>query len=139
MRTRGRISASELTVIPVQPGKYHIRPPDNLDSTELRLFNQTVASMPANHFSAGDADLLVTYVRAVLHVRQYEKELAADKTLIKHWTQATRVQAQLASRLRLCPQARTTAKTAGRTHANQPPMSYYDYMAAQREADDDEA
>src|SRR5262245_8637814 len=135
MRTRGRISASELTVIPLQPGRQRIRPPDNLDQIELRLFNQTIASMPANHFSAGDADLLVSYIRAVLHVRHYEKELATDKSLLKHWSQATKVQAQLASRLRLCPQARTTAKTAGRTHINQPPISYYDHIAAQRETD----
>jgi hypothetical protein len=58
--------------------------------------------------------LLVSYVQATLLSRQAIKDVAKDAAAMALWEKAVRVQAMLATRLRLSPQARTDPKTIGR-------------------------
>jgi len=121
MRTRGRRSAAELAVIPIRPRDHRLRPPDDLGADEAALFRELVASCRADHFVAADAHLLACYAQALLISRRS----AGDPTLLQRWEKATRLAAQLAPKLRLCPSSRQDAKTAARHSADYRP-SYYD-------------
>jgi hypothetical protein len=125
---RGRTSAAELSVVRFEPAPYRVAPPADLIATESELFRRIVADCSPDHFVASDTPLLVSYVQATLIARNAAKALAAgDGDALAVWSQAARMQATLATRLRLAPQARTDPKTLARRAAAHRP-SYYDTM-----------
>jgi hypothetical protein len=71
-----------------------------------------------------DLPLLVSYVQATLLARRAATALAKDISMIAIWEKATRMQATLATRLRLAPQARSDPKTIARGSANHNPSAY---------------
>jgi hypothetical protein len=58
-----------------------------------------------------DLPLLVSYVQATLLSRQAVAGASTDAAALALWEKATRMQATLATRLRLSPQARLDPKT----------------------------
>jgi hypothetical protein len=73
----------------------------------------------------GDIPLLASYVQATILARGAVKEAAQDPRSLAVWEKATRMQATLATRLRLSPQSRVDPKVVGR---NRPTPSAYDLM-----------
>jgi hypothetical protein len=62
------------------------------------------------HFRSSDLPLLASYVQASVIAR----DAARDASKIMLWERAVRMQATLATRLRLSPQSRIDPKTLGR-------------------------
>jgi hypothetical protein len=111
MQQRGRKSAAS-HLLPVGVGGEPARlvPPAFLSAEEAALFAEVVAACDACHFRKSDESLLVAFVQATLMSR----EAAHDPSNIMVWEKATRMQATLATRLRLAPQSRIDPKTLGR-------------------------
>jgi hypothetical protein len=129
MRQRGRRSSDNLKVIAFKPGQTRIDPPADLSEAEAEAFRRIVADCTADHFVASDVPLLVSYVQSTLLSRRAARALSnGNGDALVVWQTATKMQATLATRLRLAPQARTDPKTlARRTAAHR--SSYYDTMA----------
>lgn len=110
-------------------------PPSSLTSAERAVFKDIVSACDARHFAKGDAQLLLSYVQIILAVRKLaavanrKPSPGAFVSLEK----MARLQASLATKLRLSPQSRLDRKTAGRLVARQEKASYYD-----RATDDDD-
>jgi hypothetical protein len=68
----------------------------------------------AKHFVPSDLPLLISFVQATLLSRKAIAKAAGDKDALATWEKATRMQATLATRLRLAPQSRTDPKTLAR-------------------------
>jgi hypothetical protein len=108
MRQRGRKSSAELVAFPVIEHRPSIDPPSSLTKAERSLFNELAAN--AEHLRPTDAPLLASYVQATLVSRRS----ARDPSKVDIWEKATRLQAMLATKLRLTAQARTGTRTVGR-------------------------
>jgi hypothetical protein len=91
-----------------------LRPPPTLTNAERSLFVEIVEACSPKHFVPSDLPLLVSFIQSTLLSRQAIKDAAEDTTALAVWEKATRMQATLATRLRLAPQARTDPKTVGR-------------------------
>jgi hypothetical protein len=115
MRKRGRISAAA-TVVPLSVNGLppRIAAPPGLRTDEQMLFNELVGACDPRHFVETDIPLLVSYIQSTLLSRRAAANLEADPRLVTVWEKATRMQATLATRLRLAPQARTDPKTIAR-------------------------
>jgi len=114
MRKRGRKSGDELTVINVNGDPPRLDPPPTLTDPERALFVEIVQACSPKHFVPSDVPLVVSYVQATLLSRQAVTNAATTPAMLALWEKATRMQATLATRLRLSPQARTDPKTIGR-------------------------
>lgn len=115
MRQRGRKSAANLaTVLVVDGSRPRLNPPPNLSNAERTLFVELIGACSQNHFVESDMPLLVSYIQSTLLSRGAAAGLADDPSKIIIWEKATRMQAMLATRLRLAPQARTDPKTIDR-------------------------
>jgi len=125
VRNRGRRSVADLAVIPIRPRDHRLQPPADLDANAAAIFRELAASVPAAHFIESDRHLLATYAMAL----SISRRSAGDPASLQQWERATRIVAQLSSKLRLCPSSRLDPKTAGRRSANYAP-SYYERMAA---------
>jgi hypothetical protein len=121
---RGRQSAAELSINPTGSAHQRLAPPVDLTATEAKLFRELVACCVPNHFVRSDLPLLVSYVQATLLSRRAASALAKNAAMISVWEKATRMQATLATRLRLAPQARTDPKTIARRLAGHSPSAY---------------
>ena len=110
MRQRGRKSAANLATFRVDGAPPRPHPPAYLQDDERTLFTELVAACDARHFVESDLPLLVSYVQATL----LSRATARDPKMIAVWEKATRMQATLATRLRLAPQSRTDPKTIAR-------------------------
>jgi hypothetical protein len=96
-----------------------LRPPPDLTKPEQALFTELVASNPPTHFVQSDLPLLISYVQASLMARQAFRDMAQDMPgAMSSWTQATKMQATLSTRLRLTPHSRLDAKRAAREAAS---------------------
>jgi hypothetical protein len=73
-----------------------------------------VNACAADHFVKSDMPLLISYVQSTLLSRSAIKKAATDKAALAVWDRATKMQATLATRLRLAPQSRIDPKTVGR-------------------------
>lgn len=115
MRKRGRQSAAA-NVVPLSltglPPR--LTAPVGLRTDEQTLFNELVGACDPRHFVKSDVPLLISYVQSTLLSRRTAADLEADPRVITIWEKATRMQATLATRLRLAPQARTDPKTLAR-------------------------
>jgi hypothetical protein len=114
MRKRGRKSSDELAVINVNGDPPRLDPPPTLTDPERALFVEIVQACSPKHFVPSDLPLVVSYVQATLLSRQAVTNAATAPAMLTLWEKATRMQATLATRLRLSPQARTDPKTIGR-------------------------
>jgi len=128
MNKRGRPSIGDLTVVPIERGRQRLEPPADLSATEASLFRSIVANCSPDHFVPSDVPLLVSYIQSTLLSRRAAKALATDAAALNVWDRATRMQATLATRLRLAPQARSDPKAVTRKLAAHRP-SYYDTVA----------
>ena len=108
MRQRGRRSAASLAVINVTGTPPRPSPPPGLTKAERTLFAELVAA--SKHLTESDSQLLVSFAQATLTAQR----AARDPSKIDAWERAVRVQAMLATKLRLSPQSRTDPKTVGR-------------------------
>jgi hypothetical protein len=116
MRQRGRRSvASNLVPLAMRGEPPRLSPPSFLSAEEVALFNEVVGACDVSHFRKSDEPLLVAFIQATLMSR----DAAHDPSKILVWEKATRMQATLATRLRLAPQSRLDPKTVGR-HAEPP-------------------
>lgn len=120
MRQRGRQSATN--VIPLTTARQRVDTPDDLTTTERKLFNKLTATCP--HLVASDFALLTTFVQATLLVRKHRQPRTNDEAKLLHT--ACKIQMQLANKLRLAPQGRITPRTAARMAASAVPQSVYD-------------
>jgi hypothetical protein len=114
MRQRGRRSANNLAAISVNGDPPRLDPPAHLDQRERDLFTELVAACSPSHFAKSDEPMLVSYVQAILLSQFAVKQAAKDPAMLALWEKATRMQAMLASRLRLTVQSRINPKTTGR-------------------------
>jgi hypothetical protein len=114
MRKRGRKSGDELVAINVNGDPPRLDPPSTLTDPERALFAEIVEACSPKHFVPSDLPLLVSYVQATLLSRQAATNAATGAAMLALWEKATRMQATLATRLRLSPQARTDPKTISR-------------------------
>jgi hypothetical protein len=87
-----------------------LEPPANLRKAERALFSELVEATDPRHFRQTDLPLLISFVQATLLARS----AAHNPDKVDIWEKAVRVQASLATRLRLSPQSRTDPKTIGR-------------------------
>jgi hypothetical protein len=113
MKQRGRKSPESLTtVMNGEPSR--LDPPSDLTDSERNLFVQIVESCSPKHFAPSDEPLLISFVQSTLLSRQAIKKAATDASALATWEKATRMQATLATRLRLAPQSRLDTKAAAR-------------------------
>jgi hypothetical protein len=78
------------------------------------MFNELIGVCDPRHFVKSDLPLLVSIVQATLLSRYAASKMMKDPSWVKTWETATRMQATLATRLRLAPQARMDPKTLAR-------------------------
>lgn len=135
MGKRGPKPGNSQIYPPKTPGKPP-KPPVGMSSRPRRIWKNLVASLPANHFQASDFPLLRAYCEAeALHFEASEKIGREGAVLQKYkevdganvavgvrtspWvaiqTQTAHTMAQLATKLRLCANARLSPDEAGRT------------------------
>ena len=110
MRQRGRKSDTQLETLQVDGEPPRLKPPPNLDDTERELFIELVNAVSPRHFVESDLPLLVSYVQSTLLSRQAIGKAGTDAGALTTWEKATRVQAMLATRLRLAPQVASIRK-----------------------------
>jgi hypothetical protein len=120
----GRPSADDLNIIPLYPTGSRVQTPDDLAPSEATLFHHLVRSCAPDHFVASDVPLLVSFVQATLASRRSAKAMTRNPKLAAVWEKATRMQATLATRLRLAPQARIDPATLTRRREKTPPSAY---------------
>lgn len=108
MRQRGRKSgATGLTVDGSPP---RIETPAYLNDAERILFDELVDACSTRSLVEFDVPLLVSYVQATLIAR----DAAHDPQKFGAFERAVKMQATLATRLRLTPHSRISPRTAGR-------------------------
>src|SRR5262245_49879704 len=128
-----RRSASSLAVVaPATPRTTAPRVREGASPEVAQVFRELVASAPADHFQSGDGALLEQYAQAILLARQAYAQIEAEGPVVagraSPWVtvleKSHRSTVALSARLRLAPQARADARSAGRK-ASGPSPSFY--------------
>jgi phage terminase small subunit len=119
VKQRGRKSAASMELICIDTRRKPIDCPAGLPREVEEIFEQTVASCAPQHFREADVPLLVSYCTATHLTRRYASSIREDATALKAWTECTKLQISLATKLRLTPSSRLDRKTVGR---EEPPM-----------------
>ena len=101
-----------------------MEPPGDLSASEAKLFREIIASNHPDHFVHSDAYLLASYCQAIAASRRTAKQMIKDPKVVVVWERATRMQAQLATKLRLSPSSRMDAQTAFRKSRKHNPSAY---------------
>ena len=101
-------------------------PPLHLTDVERSLFTELVAACSPRHFVASDLPLLVSFVQATLLARQAITRASTDASMLSTWEKACRMQATLATRLRLAPQSRYDPKSVARQQPSRFPLPWQD-------------
>jgi hypothetical protein len=109
MNQRGRKSSASLVVV-ATGAPPRLAPPADLSDDEKALFLELVNACSPKHFVESDKPLLISFIQATILARAS----AGKAMLIGTWEKAVKVQALLATRLRLAPQARLDPQTVGR-------------------------
>jgi len=110
---------AQLHAVPVQGRR--VEPYVDLPTPAKKIWAELVDALPPNRFHASDRPLLALYCRALhqtaLAFANLEKYGASNGEAISPWLKvadtAGKQAATLATKLRLCPQARVDRKTAG--------------------------
>jgi hypothetical protein len=110
MQQRGRKSMAGMAALNVTGKPSRLTPPSSLNDDEQALFSELIGACDSSHFRESDLPLLISYVQSTL----ISRAAAHDPDRIVIWEKATRMQATLATRLRLSPQSRVDPKTVGR-------------------------
>jgi hypothetical protein len=113
MKQRGR-KPGNLHGVSVNGDPPRLDPPPSLTDPERALFAEIVESCSPKHFVPSDVPILVSFIQSTLLSRQAIKRAATDSSALAVWEKSTRMQATLATRLRLAPQSRFDAKTNAR-------------------------
>lgn|SRR5262249_2645595 len=113
MKQRGRKSADSLTTL-VNGEPSRLDPPATLTKAERSLFVEIVEACSPKHFAPSDMPILISFIQSTLLSRLAIKKAGKDAAALATWEKATRMQATLATRLRLAPQSRFDAKTSAR-------------------------
>jgi hypothetical protein len=119
-----RRSFASLTTLPINGKPRRLTAPETLTDPERALFDEIVGSCSPKHFTLSDRSLLVTYVQATLIAQQASQKAATDPKELARWEKACRVQATLATRLRLSPQARSDPKSVLRQQPKDLPVPW---------------
>jgi hypothetical protein len=91
-----------------------LTPPADLNAAERKSFVELIDACSPSHFAASDLPLLTSYVQATLLARQAAPGAGEDSNLMGVWERAVKLQAILATKLRLSPQSRVEPKTLAR-------------------------
>jgi hypothetical protein len=139
MKQRGRKSAANLAVLPIETVRHRLQPPDHLSATERALFVEILHNVPANQFSVSDQYLLSTFCQITLLVREQAARARKAKPdnrarELKVLFEAIKSQSLIATKLRLTTTARTKAHVISRAHDKHRP-SAYDLLRAQEYTD----
>lgn len=126
-----RKSTAAQTVVAIDTGHARLTPRDNAPAEVRQIFREIVASVKPEHFRPADGALVEQYAQAIALARKAYGELESTGPVIdgkaSPWVvvleKAHRSSVALSARLRLCPQARTDPKTAGKPGK---PASAYD-------------
>ena len=110
MRQRGRKSAEGLAALNLHGEGARLPVPSSLDADERSAFAALIRCCDPAHFRESDSPLLISYIQATLLARS----AAHDVDKIAIWERAVKIQAMLATRLRLAPQARTDPRSLAR-------------------------
>jgi hypothetical protein len=89
------------------------------------MFIEIVASCPESHFVSSDRALLATYAMALTIAQRAARDVHKSPAALATWEKSSRLLAQLASKLRLCPSSRADPKVVAR-HSGDFRPSYYD-------------
>jgi phage terminase small subunit len=118
MEGPGRPSAASLTVAPVAAWA-RIEPPQTLTEAQTAIWREIVATKPSEWFKADCAPVLEAYCKAITHYREMASRLDTPpeefkdyRWLVEMVGKQARLMGELASKLRLTPQARYTAGSA---------------------------
>lgn len=116
MRTRGRKSAEELSLVVIDTQHRRLKPPDFLTAKEREIFTSIVDGCDPKAFRRAELPLLAAYVQALSLSRWYALKVneTGDGEAFKRWESATRMAVSLATKLRLAPSTRLDKKTAER-------------------------
>lgn len=98
-------------IIPFKTGFTPIKPPAHLNAKEAALFKQVVESCSHRQFVETDVHLLASFVQCTLVARESVKDLPDSAAM---WDKAVKLQATLATKLRLTPQSRFDQRAAAR-------------------------
>ena len=128
-----RRSAASLSVVSIGASSPKLRAPARLSEREAQIFRTIVAACDARHFTAADEPLLSRFVEAVAMAEDAADHLRAEGAVVMDkaspWIaiqeKVGRAIAAFAPKLRLSPQSRYDAATAGRRAAG-PAVSPYD-------------
>ncbi len=123
---RGRKSANELGALNVEGEPSRLNPPADLTDAERSLFREIIQACSPKQFVPSDLPILISFVQATLLSRQAIKNAAKEAAALATWEKATRMQATLATRLRLAPQSRFDAKTNARQQPRLGPWPWED-------------
>lgn len=131
MSTRGRQSASSLTVVKFAPLRKPPEPPAGLGAAAAELWTSIVRSLPADFFRPADLPLLEAYCVAADRKRQIDGHVSRDGLILdalphpglRMSRDEAGIMATLAVKLRLCPSSRTRPESASlrETHAGPRP------------------
>jgi hypothetical protein len=124
MLQRGRKSLANVTTFRVDGQPSRVEPPRYLTAPERKLFVALVAAVNAKHFTESDTPLLISYVQATALAQQAIKEARKDTGALLRWEKAVKLQAVLATRLRLAPQSRIDRKAVTRNLPSPGPLPW---------------
>jgi hypothetical protein len=129
-----RKSFASLGIVPILgPARPQLAPSSDAPAEVAAIFAEIVRSAPADHFKSSDVPLIQAYAEAIMLARRAAVELAERGPVIdgraSAWLivqeKAVRAIAALSARLRLSPQHRADARSAGRK-ADGPRPSVYE-------------
>jgi hypothetical protein len=119
-----------------------LTPPASMSEPARKVFLDLVLGAKADHFQVTDLPLLVRYCEAIATAERAEGEVAREPLIddrASPWVgilgQANKTVQGLSMRLRLSPQARAVNNPS----RPQPQVSYYDRMALERQAQDEDS
>jgi hypothetical protein len=91
-----------------------VETPAGLQPEVRKIFREVVASSDPRHFRRGDIPMLVAYSTATHLASVYAGRIGESDAALKSWTECTKLQISLATKLRLTPSSRADPKTIGR-------------------------
>ena len=118
MKQRGRKSAASSVGLSIDGPLPRLDPPEDLSDPERSVFVEVTNACSPRHFAASDLPLVVSFAQTTVIARSAGASAASDPQALAVWEKAVRLQAMLATRLRLSPQSRLDPKTVAR---RQPP------------------
>jgi len=114
MEKRGRQSTADMSVVSVASARKPIEPPKGLKPQEEAIFTEVVASCSPDHFRKSDIPMLTAFATATHLARFFAGKIGESPDALKAWSEATRLQISLSTKLRLTPSTRLDPKTVHR-------------------------